>query len=324
MRGQAEQHNQVDEIEESRLDVSYLQRDIAKKILGNLQDYAEQKPRTFALSEKERQKTFFECRQKPISEDSNVVKFRHEELLRALDNETVQDFVAKHRLEYFGREDPLLEEIFRLRYKQYCEERWWEQPNEERKEEDEYDGLSNTLYVWLQNKSTRELVWTSRMILKTSKHDTELPVETIFDIDLLKLNNYKPVCEISRLCKHPKEKGDLIVPTIAYMNLHKWKVLGVNDSYMIMEPRLAKLLKRQTKLQIEQVTETIEYKSEERALYKISPKIAEKDIKNDEQLKHLVFHLSSQNYTLAELIAVERYQTSTYFNTPYQWNDIIV
>jgi N-acyl amino acid synthase of PEP-CTERM/exosortase system len=97
-----------------------------------------------------------------------------------------------------SRDDPLITEVYRLRYKVYCEEWGFEKPEDHHPgglEYDEYD--SHSVHVVALLKESLEIIGTIRIIL-----DSELgfPIEKhcSFDADLSYIDRTR-VAEISRL-----------------------------------------------------------------------------------------------------------------------------
>ncbi|UFX83138.1 acyl-homoserine-lactone synthase [Candidatus Absconditicoccus praedator] len=294
-------------------DVDYLNREIAQEIIGDPDDYQNNRganmPQTFAVTKEQRRKTMFyvDKFRVPGRRLDNVLLFRHEDTLHALNDIEVKEFVETHRIMY-NIPDSLKEEVFKLRYKVYCEQRGWEPPNSAKKDRDYYDDLDCTHHVSLQNTETEGVVGTSRIIVKTQENPVQLPVEKIFNVDLLEENAGEPVCEISRLCKHPNATSSLILPTLAFISLHKVMCIeNIPNAYMIMEPRLAKLLQRGAGINCQKISRTINYKGP-RALYRIPAQIAKDAVEKNKRVKHLIFHYGRQIDTVASAVAIERLQ----------------
>ncbi|OGF44908.1 MAG: hypothetical protein A2452_03610 [Candidatus Firestonebacteria bacterium RIFOXYC2_FULL_39_67] len=87
-------------------------------------------------------------------------------------------------------------EVYRLRYLIYTKEHTWEPPNETGLEIDEYDAKSTIFMV----KDRNDVTIASTRLIPADKY--KLPLETHFDVDVLRNGKYKRenVMEISRFC----------------------------------------------------------------------------------------------------------------------------
>jgi N-acyl amino acid synthase of PEP-CTERM/exosortase system len=93
--------------------------------------------------------------------------------------------------------DPLLMEVYRLRYKVYCDERGFEKPEDhpEGIEKDEFD--KDSVHFLVTSKEEDRQIGTIRMILSS---EGSLPIERHCKIDTdLSALDHSRICEISRL-----------------------------------------------------------------------------------------------------------------------------
>lgn len=142
---------------------------------------------------------------------------------------------------FYTTSDPEeLDEIYRIRYKVYCEEyKYLEAKNyPNKREKDEYD--ANSLHLVVRHR-TGDLAATVRLILGADKG---LPILQHFEIDYqIPKENYPSMAEVSRLIvgRSYRRKHLLMVLVKALYLLAKEK--KINDVFCVIDDRLYPSLK---------------------------------------------------------------------------------
>ncbi|GMM68913.1 hypothetical protein MTsDn1_22080 [Alteromonas sp. MTD1] len=219
--------------------------------------------------------------------------------------ETLQEakFISSHFSEFLEpvvAQDPQTKQnSYNIRHKVYCEELAFEEPNEQRLENDEFDEFS--IPCLIKHKTTSNYAGTVRLVRPT-QDSQQLPIEkyclnSITHSDLSPSNfDRKEVCEISRLAV-PKEfrkrqmdkysgaaLGVINESTYSEEELRCFPFIAIGlyfsaaamvihnqikHTYVMMEPRLARSMSF-VGIQFEQIGPVVDYHGK-RAPYYINP-----------------------------------------------------
>lgn len=163
-------------------------------------------------------------------------------IYKALEVKLINNYISRNLSFYIGQSRSDLNDIFRLRYRIYCEEFEYIEKDkfQEKMEMDEYD--SHSVHFLIRDKQAR-LVATTRLILSSS---VGFPLEKNFKLyfDPKKIHRNQ-VAEISRLIVVPEFRKQTLMLLLIRGMFHYVRVNGINYVYSVMDesltPRLIKM-----------------------------------------------------------------------------------
>jgi len=137
--------------------------------------------------------------------DESTISSAPQKKAVVLENDEAEN-IAKHFSSYLkprlAKTDQLKHEVYKLRYQVYCEELQFEEANQQRTEQDEFDLRS--LHCFIRHASSGALAGTLRAII-TRNNNELLPMEK-FCPQAISDENLRPrhflphqICEVSRL-----------------------------------------------------------------------------------------------------------------------------